>query len=59
MKPILRLEQVSKRFGGVVAADDVTFELMPGKVKGLIGPCLLYTSGAMACAPAASVKMTE
>ena len=38
MKPILRLEQVSKRFGGVVAADDVTFELMPGKVKGLIGP---------------------
>lgn len=38
MKPILRLEQVSKRFGGVVAADDMTFELMPGKVKGLIGP---------------------
>ena len=38
MKPILQLEQVSKRFGGVVAADDVTFELMPEKSKASLGP---------------------
>lgn len=38
MNPILRLDGVSKRFGGVVAADDVTFSVMPGEVHGLIGP---------------------
>ena len=38
MKPILRLEQVNKRFGGVIAADDITFSVMPGEVHGLIGP---------------------
>ncbi|MCC8190987.1 MAG: ABC transporter ATP-binding protein [Planctomycetes bacterium] len=37
-KPILRLNGVSKRFGGVVAADDVTFSVVPGEVHGLIGP---------------------
>jgi ABC-type branched-subunit amino acid transport system ATPase component len=38
MKPILRLDGVSKRFGGVVAASDVTFSVVPGEVHGLIGP---------------------
>ncbi len=38
MKPILRLDKVCKRFGGVVAADDVTFSVLPGEVHGLIGP---------------------
>jgi branched-chain amino acid transport system ATP-binding protein len=38
MKPILRLDKVSKRFGGVVAADNITFSVMPGEVHGLIGP---------------------
>ncbi len=38
MKPILRLDKVCKRFGGVVAADDVTFSVKPGEVHGLIGP---------------------
>ncbi len=38
MQPILRLDGISKRFGGVVAADDITFSVMPGKVHGLIGP---------------------
>ncbi len=38
MNPILRLDGVSKRFGGVVAADNVTFSVMPGEVHGLIGP---------------------
>lgn len=38
MNPILRLDGVSKRFGGVVAADNVTFSVLPGEVHGLIGP---------------------
>ncbi|MGI6297870.1 MAG: ABC transporter ATP-binding protein [Saccharofermentanales bacterium] len=38
MNPILRLDGVSKRFGGVVAADDVSFSVMSGEVQGLIGP---------------------
>ncbi|MDR2176143.1 MAG: ABC transporter ATP-binding protein [Synergistaceae bacterium] len=37
-KPILRLDDVSKRFGGVVAADEVTFSVFPGRIHGLIGP---------------------
>ena len=37
-RPILRLEKVSKRFGGVVAADGTTFSVLPGRVHGLIGP---------------------
>jgi branched-chain amino acid transport system ATP-binding protein len=38
MKPILRLDNVNKRFGGVVAADNITFSVMPGEIHGLIGP---------------------
>lgn len=38
MNPILRLDGVSKRFGGVVAADNITFAMKPGMVHGLIGP---------------------
>jgi ABC-type branched-subunit amino acid transport system ATPase component len=29
---------VSKRFGGLVALDDVSLDLRPGEVHGLIGP---------------------
>jgi len=36
--PILRLEGVCKSFGGVVAADDVTFNVVRGEIMGLIGP---------------------
>jgi branched-chain amino acid transport system ATP-binding protein len=34
----LVLDAVSKRFGGVVAADDVTMEVPPGRITGMIGP---------------------
>mgnify|MGYP004525540047 FL=1 len=34
----LRIENVCKRFGGVIASDDVSFELRYGEVFGLIGP---------------------
>ena len=36
--PVLTLNKVSKRFGGVVAADDISFELYGGEIFGLIGP---------------------
>jgi ABC-type branched-subunit amino acid transport system ATPase component len=35
---ILRLENVSKRFGGVVVADNISLALNAGDVLGLIGP---------------------
>ena len=38
MNPILRLDKVCKNFGGVTAADHVTFSVMPGEIHGLIGP---------------------
>ena len=37
-QPLLRLDSVTRRFGGLVAVSDVSFEIRPGDVKGLIGP---------------------
>ena len=37
-RPILEVDGVSKRFGGIVAVDDVSFELRDGEVLGVIGP---------------------
>jgi branched-chain amino acid transport system ATP-binding protein len=34
----LVLERVSKRFGGVIAADNVSIDVPPGRITGLIGP---------------------
>ncbi|MCU1375311.1 MAG: hypothetical protein JWO68_2597 [Actinomycetia bacterium] len=36
--PILAVESLRKAFGGIVAVDDVTFELHRGEILGLIGP---------------------
>jgi len=38
MEPILTIKNVSKKFGGVVAAKDISFEVMPDRIHGLIGP---------------------
>jgi branched-chain amino acid transport system ATP-binding protein len=38
MKPILKIENVSKKFGGLKALDQVTFEVQQGEIFGLIGP---------------------
>jgi ABC-type branched-subunit amino acid transport system ATPase component len=37
-KNILQIKHVSKSFGGVIAVDDVSFELREGEVLGIIGP---------------------
>ena len=36
--PVMMLDKVCKRFGGVIAADEVSFALTSGRVRGLIGP---------------------
>lgn len=36
-KPVIRVDQVSRWFGSVVAVSDVTFDIMPG-ITGLLGP---------------------
>ncbi len=37
-EPLLAASHVTKRFGGTLAASDVSLSLMPGEVRGLIGP---------------------
>ncbi len=37
-EPLLRVEQLVKRFGGFRALDGVSFHLDPGEVLGLVGP---------------------
>jgi branched-chain amino acid transport system ATP-binding protein len=36
--PLLEVDNVSKRFGGIVALDGVSFDAEPGEIVGLIGP---------------------
>ena len=38
VEPILEVRNLSKRFGGISAVNDVSFHLDPGKILGLIGP---------------------
>ena len=37
-EPILEIQGLSKRFGAVVASDEVTLDLVPGEIHALIGP---------------------
>jgi len=36
--PLLELERVSKRFGQVIIAEDLSFDIGPGDVVGIVGP---------------------
>jgi ABC-type branched-subunit amino acid transport system ATPase component len=36
--PLLDVRGITKRFGGLVAAKDITFHIRPGEILGLIGP---------------------
>ena len=38
MESIVKVEGVSKHYGSVRALDDVSFEVRPGEIFGLIGP---------------------
>ena len=35
---MLSVERVTRRFGGIVAVDDVSFDVAEGEIVGLIGP---------------------
>ena len=35
---LLQVDRVTKRFGGLVANDDVSFNVQRGQIVGLIGP---------------------
>jgi branched-chain amino acid transport system ATP-binding protein len=37
-EPLLRVSGLTVRFGGIVALDDVSFDVMPGQIAGVIGP---------------------
>ncbi|QBD81719.1 ATP-binding cassette domain-containing protein [Ktedonosporobacter rubrisoli] len=37
-RPLLEITQVSKRFGGVVALEQVSLQIWPGEILGVIGP---------------------
>src|SRR5690606_35805381 len=37
-EPLARLDRVTRRFGDVVALDDVTLDIHPGAIVGLLGP---------------------
>ena len=36
--PLLEVEHLHKRFGGLVAVKDISFKIQPGEILGLIGP---------------------
>ncbi|MFQ6066917.1 MAG: ATP-binding cassette domain-containing protein, partial [bacterium] len=38
MDPILQVEKLEKKFGGVVAVDGINFEVNSHQIKAIIGP---------------------
>jgi ABC-2 type transport system ATP-binding protein len=50
MQPSLSVEGLAKRYGHVLAVDDLTFDVRPGVVTGLVGPNGSGKSTTMRCA---------
>jgi branched-chain amino acid transport system ATP-binding protein len=38
VEPLLRIDRLSKRFGGVVASDNIALDVLPGELHAIIGP---------------------
>jgi ABC-type branched-subunit amino acid transport system ATPase component len=38
VEPLLKVDSVTKRFGGLMALSDVSFDVVPDRILGLIGP---------------------
>src|ERR1051326_7778097 len=38
MTPLLEVDRLTKRFGGLVANAEITFDVAPGEILGIIGP---------------------
>ena len=56
VEPVLHLEKLRKRFGGLLVTDDVTLDVMPGELHAIIGPngagkttLINQISGLLAC----------
>ena len=37
MEPLLEVKNITKRFGGLTAVDDVNMKIFPGEVVGILG----------------------
>ena len=38
IKPLLKTENICKAFGGIVASDNLSLEVMTGQIQAIIGP---------------------
>lgn len=37
-QPLLQVQNITKHFGGIAALTDVSFDVHPGEILGIIGP---------------------
>jgi ABC-2 type transport system ATP-binding protein len=49
MLPVIRVRNLTKRFGTIVAVDDLSFDVQPGRVTGFLGPNGSGKSTTMRC----------
>jgi hypothetical protein len=39
---VISAMNLTKRYGGIIAADDISFEIEPGRIPGLLGMLVVY-----------------